>query len=202
VILVLATRNKGKVAEIGSALALPSLTFKSLNDFPDVPDVLEDGSSFLENALKKARSVSGYLNLPVLADDSGLEVDFLNGAPGIYSARFSGPTATEQQNYEKLLDLLTGVPEEKRTARFVCVLVFFESSGRWIKAEGFCEGRIALASLGDQGFGYDPVFYLPEFQKTMAQLPLETKNRISHRARALEKMRPHIIKALGLVNKD
>ena len=124
-ILVLATRNKGKVREIGSALAIPSLVFQSLNDFPDLPEVIEDGTSFLENALKKARTVSTSLNLPVLADDSGLEVDALQGAPGIYSARFSGPKATDQKNNEKLLTLLQGVPEEKRTARFVCVLVFY-----------------------------------------------------------------------------
>ena len=195
-ILVLATRNKGKAREIGASLAMPSLTFQSLNDFPELPDVIEDGASFQENALKKARTVSNSLNLPVLSDDSGLEVDFLNGAPGIYSARFSGPQATDQENNQKLLDLLKGVPEEKRTARFVCVLVFFDPSGQWVQTEGSCEGLIASAPAGDQGFGYDPVFYLPEFQKTMAQLPLESKNRISHRAKALEKMRPHLLSLL------
>ena len=122
-----------------------------------------------------------------------MEVDALQGAPGIYSARFSGLKATDQENNEKLLTLLQGIPEEKRTARFVCVLVFYEPSGQWVQTEGICQGRIAAAPRGDQGFGYDPVFYLPEFQKTMAQLPLETKNRISHRARALEKMRPHLL---------
>ncbi|MBI4767832.1 MAG: XTP/dITP diphosphatase [Deltaproteobacteria bacterium] len=181
-ILILATRNKGKVREIESALAMPSLTFQSLNDFPDLPEVIEDGDSFLENALKKARTVSESLNLPVLADDSGLEVDSLKGAPGVWSARFSGPAATDQQNNEKLLTLLQGLPEQKRTARFVCILVLYPPSGRWVRTEGTCQGRIALSPEGDQGFGYDPVFYLPEFQKTMAQLPLETKNRISHRA--------------------
>jgi XTP/dITP diphosphohydrolase len=193
VILVLATRNKGKIKEIENSLPIPSLAFQSLNDFPDLPEVIEDGSSFLENALRKARTVSLSLNLPVLADDSGLEVDVLKGAPGIYSARFSGLKATDQKNNEKLLTLLQGIPEEKRTARFVCVLVFYEPSGPWVQTEGLCEGLIAAAPSGDQGFGYDPVFYLPEFQKTMAQLPLETKNRISHRARALGKMRPHLL---------
>jgi XTP/dITP diphosphohydrolase len=192
-ILVLATRNKGKVREIGSALAIPFLTFQSLNDFPDLPEVIEDGATFLENALKKARTVSDSLNLPVLADDSGLEVDLLKGAPGVWSARFSGPRATDRENNEKLLTLLQGVPEEKRSARFVCVLVLYDPSGRWVRTEGTCEGRIAVAPAGDQGFGYDPVFYLPEFQKTMAQLPLEKKNQISHRAKALEKMRPFIL---------
>jgi XTP/dITP diphosphohydrolase len=190
--LVLATRNKGKVREIGSALAISSLTFQSLNDFPNLPEVIEDGSSFLENALKKARTVSKHLQLPVLADDSGLEVDILKGAPGILSARFSGLKATDQENNQKLLTLLQGVPEEKRTARFVCVLVLYEPSGQWVQTEGICEGLITLVPRGDQGFGYDPIFYLSEFQRTMAQLPLETKNQISHRARALEKMRPHL----------
>lgn len=195
-ILVLATRNKGKVREIGAALATPSLTFHSLNDFPHLPEIVEDGASFLENALKKARTISDSLHLPVLADDSGLAVDYLQGAPGIYSARFSGPAATDQQNNEKLLTLLQGVPEEKRTARFECVLVLYPPSGRWARTEGTCEGRIALAPAGDQGFGYDPVFFLPEFQKTMAQLPLETKNRISHRAKALVTMKPHLLSLL------
>ena len=195
-ILVLATRNKEKAREIEAALALPSLTFRSLMDFPDLPEVIEDGTSFLENALKKARTVSSSLNLPVLADDSGLEVDILKGAPGIRSARFSGPQATDQQNNEKLLTLLQGIPEDNRTARFVCVLVYYDPSGRWIQTEGTCQGRIALTSTGDQGFGYDPVFYLPEFERTMAQLPLETKNRISHRAKALERMRPHLLSLL------
>ncbi len=195
-ILVLATRNKGKAREIETALALPSLIFRSLIDYPDLPEVIEDGTSFLENALKKARAVSTRLNLPVLADDSGLEVDILKGAPGIRSARFSGPQATDQENNEKLLTLLQGIPEEKRTARFVCVLVFYDPSGRWLQTEGICQGRIALVPQGDQGFGYDPVFYLPELGKTMAQLPLETKNRISHRAKALERMRPHLLSLL------
>lgn len=195
-ILVLATRNKGKAREIETALALPSLIFRSLIDYPDLPEVIEDGTSFLENALKKARTVSTRLNLPVLADDSGLEVDILNGAPGIRSARFSGPLATDQENNKKLLTLLRGVPEEKRTARFVCVLVLYDPSGRWVQTEGTCRGRIALAPQGNQGFGYDPVFYLPELGNTMAQLPLETKNRISHRAKALERMRPNLLSLL------
>jgi XTP/dITP diphosphohydrolase len=192
-ILVLATRNNGKVREIGASLDIPSLTYKSLNDFQDLPEIIEDGSSFQENALKKAHTVSQSLNLSVLADDSGLTVDCLKGAPGIYSARFAGSRASDPENNEKLLALLQGVPEEKRTARFVCVLVFYEPSGRWFQTEGIWEGLIAPAPKGDQGFGYDPIFYLPELQKTVAQLPLKTKSRISHRAKALEKMRPFIL---------
>lgn len=195
-ILVLASKNQGKIREIETSLVIPALTYRSLNDFSDLPEVIEDGSSFLENALKKARTISESLHLPVLADDSGLAVDALQGAPGIYSARFAGERATDQENIEKLLFLLDKVPETKRTARFVCVLVLYLPSGEWFQAEGTCEGRIALAQEGDQGFGYDPVFYLPDFQKTMAQIPLETKNRISHRARALGKMRPHLLDLL------
>lgn len=195
-ILVLASKNQGKIREIETSLVIPALTYRSLNDFSDLPEVIEDGSSFLENALKKARTISESLHLPVLADDSGLAVDALQGAPGIYSARFAGERATDQENIEKLLFLLNKVPQTKRTARFVCVLVLYLPSGEWFQAEGTCEGRIALAQEGDQGFGYDPVFYLPDFQKTMAQIPLETKNRISHRARALEKVRPHLLDLL------
>lgn len=192
-ILVLASKNKGKIKEIKTSLVIPSLIVQSLNEFPDLPEVIEDGSSFLENALKKAQTISKALNLPVMADDSGLEVDALQGAPGIYSARFAGDQATDQQNNEKLLALLKGVPETRRTARFVCALVLYLPSGEWFQAQGVCEGSIALTPQGDQGFGYDPVFYLPEFQKTMAELPLETKNRISHRAKALENMKPRLL---------
>jgi XTP/dITP diphosphohydrolase len=195
-IFVLATKNQGKIREIKASLAIPSLHYRTLNDFPPLPDIIEDGASFLENALIKARTISKIVNLPVLADDSGLEVQALQGAPGIYSARFAGDQATDQQNNQKLLDLLKGVPEAGRTAGFVCVLVLYLPSGEWVHTEGRCEGRIAQAPAGEQGFGYDPVFYLPEFQKTMAQLPLEIKNRISHRSRALEKMRPHLLSLL------
>jgi XTP/dITP diphosphohydrolase len=191
--LVLASKNRGKIREIETSLLIPSLTYQSLNDFPDLPEIIEDGSSFLENALKKAQTISKNLNLPVLADDSGLEVDFLQGAPGIYSARFAGPQASDRENYEKLLALLQEVPETERQARFVCVLVLYRPSGDWIQAEGTCEGRITKAPRGWQGFGYDPVFFLPAFQKTMAELPLEVKNRISHRAKALEKIKPILL---------
>lgn len=191
-ILILATGNQGKVREIVTGLALPSLSYKSLNDFSGLPEIIEDGLSFLENALIKARTISRLLGLPVLADDSGLEVDFLKSQPGIYSARFAGPEATDRANNEKLLSLMREVPDEQRTARFVCVMVLTLPSGEWLQAEGVCRGLISRSPLGDQGFGYDPVFYLPDFQKTMAQLPLETKNKISHRARALEKIRPRL----------
>jgi XTP/dITP diphosphohydrolase len=195
-ILVLASKNQGKVREIETSLNLSVVTCKSLRDFPDLPDILEDGSSFLDNALKKARTIVETLKLPVLADDSGLEVDALQGAPGIFSARFAGPGATDQENNAKLLNLLQDVPDGRRTARFVCVLVLVRPSGEWCQTQGVCEGLIARHPKGDQGFGYDPVFFLPSFQKTMAEISLETKNRISHRAQALEKMKPHLVKLL------
>jgi len=191
-ILILATGNQGKVREIVTGLALPSLSYKSLNDFSGLPEIIEDGLSFLENALIKARTISRLLGLPVLADDSGLEVDCLKSQPGIYSARFAGPEATDRANNEKLLSLMREVPDDQRAARFVCVMVLTLPSGEWVQAEGVCRGLISRSPLGDQGFGYDPVFYLPDFQKTMAQLPLEAKNKISHRARALEKIRPYL----------
>jgi XTP/dITP diphosphohydrolase len=191
-ILVLATRNQGKIREIEKALALPGLEIRSLRDFPNLPEVVEDGRTFLENALKKARTCAEATDHPALADDSGLEVDCLNGAPGIYSARFSGAEATDESNNRKLLSLLEGIPEEKRTARFVCQMVLCPPQGKWIQTEGFCPGIIARAPRGEHGFGYDPVFYLPEFHKSMAELPLEEKNRISHRAQALRKIRSHL----------
>lgn len=188
-ILVLATRNEGKIREIMAALDLEGLVFRSLADYPELPEIEEDGDTFTENALKKARFVSRRLRLPALADDSGLMVDALDGAPGVFSARFSGPGATDRRNNEKLLSLLEGVQEEKRTARFVCSLIYCDPEGRTLETQGICEGRIALAPKGDHGFGYDPVFFLPEWGKTMAELPLEIKNRISHRGQALKKMR-------------
>ena len=191
-ILVLATNNPGKVREIEKTLNLPRLRIRSLRDFPELPEVMEDGQTFLENAFKKARACSRATGHAALADDSGLEVDFLDGAPGIYSARFSGDEATDEANNRKLLSLLAGVPQEKRSARFVCQMVLYLTDGTWIQTEGFCPGIIAAAPRGEQGFGYDPVFYLPELGRTMAELTLEEKNRISHRAQALEKIRAHL----------
>jgi XTP/dITP diphosphohydrolase len=195
-ILVLATTNQGKVREIEQALDLRRLDIRSLRDFPDLPEVVEDGRTFLENAFKKARSCAQATGCPALADDSGLEVDFLSGAPGIQSARFSGAGSTDEANNRKLLSLLEEVPEERRTARFVCQMVLYLPEGHWIQTEGFCRGVIARDPRGEHGFGYDPVFYLPEYRKTMAELPLEEKNRISHRARALEKLRVHLLRIL------
>jgi len=191
-LLVLATKNQGKIREIEKILRMPGLQFRSLLDYPDLPDIQEDGQTFLENAFKKAQDCAQATSRPTLADDSGLEVDYLSGAPGIYSARFFGAGATDEANNRKLLSLLEGIPEEKRTARFVCQMVLYLPEGTWIETEGFCPGIIARAPRGEHGFGYDPVFYLPEFNITMAELPLEEKNRISHRAQALREIRSHL----------
>jgi XTP/dITP diphosphohydrolase len=161
----------------------------SLLDFPDVPEIREDGQSYLENALQKARTVAAFTGEIALADDSGLEVDALEGAPGIYSARFAGPDATDAQNVQKLLETLKEVPSEKRGASFHCVLVFSRPDGGYEAFTGNWQGRIHNFPLGEGGFGYDPVFFLPDQGVTVAQLPPGEKNRLSHRAQAFAKLK-------------
>lgn len=182
--IVLATANKGKIREFSGLLEGVFGKIISLNDLETPPDVVEDGETFKENALKKARAIAAYSGLPALADDSGLVVDSLGGKPGIYSARYAGEGATDRDNIAKLLTELSGI--EDRNARFVCVLALVSPDGEEITAEGTCEGVILTEPRGEGGFGYDPVFYLPELGKTMAELPPEQKNRLSHRARAAE----------------
>lgn len=161
----------------------------SLYDFPDLPKIEEDGVTFLENALKKAKTISLVTGETTLADDSGLEVDYLGGSPGILSSRYSGEDATDEGNIRKLLDQLNGVPPEQRGASFRCVLVLYQPNG-WFKSfEGSLRGRISEVPMGNSGFGYDPVFYIPDRGLTVAQLPLKIKNRISHRAGATKKLK-------------
>lgn len=183
--MVIASRNQGKIREIRALLADLPVEILSLDDFEQIPELKEEGSTFQENAASKARAVTQYTGLPALADDSGLEVDYLGGAPGIYSARFAGIGATDDDNNRKLLKLLAGVPMEKRTARFVCVIAIATPDGQMYYSEGKCEGVIGFAAAGDGGFGYDPLFIVPQYGQTFAQLPLEIKNSISHRAQAL-----------------
>ena len=190
--LLIATKNAGKVKEIKAILKDFDMDIISLADLPNVPEVIEDGKTFFENAFKKAKEVSDATGMMVLSDDSGLEVDALNGAPGVYSARYSGESGDDKSNNEKLLKELKDVPENKRTARFKCVMVLYHPSGKWISAEGACEGRIALKPAGEGGFGYDPVFYLDKYGKTMAEIPAEEKNKISHRAKALNELKNNI----------
>lgn len=159
----------------------------SLVDFPGHPALIEDGQSFAENALKKARTMCEYTGLLTIADDSGLEVDYLDGAPGIYSARFAGEPKSDRRNNKKLLQLLAGVPWEKRTARFVCALAIVDPGGEEHVVLGTCEGYILEEPRGTGGFGYDPLFYYPPFKKSFAELDTEQKNQVSHRARAFAK---------------
>lgn len=161
----------------------------ALSGFPDNPDIEEDGKSFAENALKKARFYSKYFGKLTIADDSGLEVDVLKGAPGIFSARYAGKGASDRENNEKLLNEMRGVPPSKRRAKFKCVVAIVSPGGKEATVEGSCSGKIGFRGAGKKGFGYDPLFVLPQYGKTMAQLSLEEKDRISHRGKALRKLR-------------
>jgi XTP/dITP diphosphohydrolase len=197
--ILLATRNSGKIAELRAMLSDLDLEVLSLDEVPEAPEVAEDGATFRDNALKKAKAVADATGLMTLADDSGLEVDALNGSPGVYSARYAGDHADDMANNTKLLSELEGVPADRRSARFRCVIVVYHPSGRWIDLDGKCEGRIAGRPTGEQGFGYDPVFFLPGLGKTMAQLTPEEKNSLSHRGAAFKKLRkelPGFLKAL------
>jgi XTP/dITP diphosphohydrolase len=187
--IVLASRNRGKIEEIQTLLAESGVTLQSLDDYPNIPDIREDGNSFLDNALTKAKTIAKLTGETALADDSGLEVTALGGAPGIYSARYAGDSADDNKNILKLLSNLEGVPLEERVAAFRCILVLYRSDGHYYAFDGRWEGRIAEAPAGKGGFGYDPVFYLPEQGVTAAELPAEIKNRISHRAKAVEKLK-------------
>jgi XTP/dITP diphosphohydrolase len=169
----------------------------TLNDFQEVPETLEDGISFFDNALKKARAVAKYTGETALADDSGLEVDAIGGAPGVYSARYAGPGASDEDNNRKLLENLRDIPAEKRTAAFCCTLVLCRPDGRHHRFEGRWEGRIAEEPRGEGGFGYDPVFFLPEFSMTVAQMSPEMKNRLSHRAKAFRQLRDYLQELKG-----
>lgn len=187
--LILATRNKGKLKEIQVLLSDLDIDIMSLDEAENAPHVVEDGKTFMENAFKKAKVIAEATGIMALADDSGLEVDALDGAPGVYSARYSGEGASDASNNEKLLADLKGVSSGKRGAHFSCVIIVYHPSGQWISTEAKCEGEIAMNSLGDQGFGYDPVFYIPSIKRTMAQLSPEEKNSLSHRGKALEKLK-------------
>lgn len=187
--VVLATRNMGKVKEIKQILRGLNLDILTLNDFPEVPSIIEDGKTFKENAVKKARFVAEHLNMPSIADDSGLEVNAFNRRPGILSARYAGENATDEDNNRKLLKELNDIPPEKREACYRCVVALVFPSGEEETAEGSCNGFIALEPKGAGGFGYDTLFYIPEYGMTMAELPPEIKNRISHRGKAFAKLK-------------
>ncbi len=195
--LIVATRNKGKLKEIKEIMRdfpfeVISMEAVGLND-----DIEENGSTFEENAMIKAREVSGLTGEMVMADDSGLEVDYLNGAPGIYSARFAGPGASDKDKNMKLLGLLEGVPFEKRRARFVCAIAVVFPDGRSFVVRGVCEGIIGYEEKGENGFGYDPLFFVPEFNMTSAEMEPDEKHKISHRGKALRLMTEELKKYLS-----
>jgi len=184
--LVLASRNKGKLKELQSLLAGKGVEVLCLDDFQGIPEIRETGTSFRENAVIKAKEASRLTGNLCLADDSGLEVDFLDGAPGVYSSRFAGMEKDDAANNRKLLKLLEGIPAERRTARFRCVIAIASPEGRVETVEGICEGIIGTQPKGTNGFGYDPLFIVAGQGYTMAELAPEVKNRISHRAKALK----------------
>jgi XTP/dITP diphosphohydrolase len=197
--ILIATSNSGKLREIKELLKDLPAEFLSINDFPDTPEVEEDGYSYTENALKKAAVYSSHTSLPTIAEDSGLEVEALNGMPGMLSARYAGFNASDAERIAKLLREMNGIPEEKRRARYVCSAVFATPEGERYISEGKVEGIILTQPRGTAGFGYDPVFFVPEYKMTMAELPLEIKNKISHRARAILPLKDKI---LNYVNKS
>jgi len=194
--VLIATRNKGKLREYAHLLSDLAVEWVTLDDLAIAEDVAETGATFEENARLKAATYARLSGLLTLADDSGLEVDALGGAPGVYSARYAGPGASDEDRYRLLLHHLSGIPEDRRTARFKCVAAVCTPAGDMHTAEGVCEGRITHTPSGDHGFGYDPVFLVLERGVTMAQLPPEEKNRISHRARALAAIHPALIRLI------
>jgi XTP/dITP diphosphohydrolase len=192
--LVIATRNPGKTVEIRELLADFPINIKNLADFGPIPPVEEDGETFDDNAYKKSSFVSKVLGLPALADDSGLVVEALGGAPGIYSARYAGDNATDEQRFTKLLEEMKG--RTNRKAAFECVISIAVPSGPALTYEARCEGLIAEKPAGKNGFGYDPIFYYPPLKKTFGQLTREQKSWVSHRGRALRELREEFDKVL------
>ena len=183
--ILLASRNPDKLKEVSRKVEPFGFELLSASDFPDLPEIEEDGETLKANAQKKALILHRLTNLPTLADDTGLEVEAMGGRPGVYSSRFAGPGATYADNVEKLLRDMEGVPQEKRQARFRCVLAYVDA-GKTQYFEGIIDGFIAEKASGQRGFGYDPIFYVPDEKMTFAELTLERKNQISHRGRALD----------------
>ncbi|PIE67376.1 MAG: Non-canonical purine NTP pyrophosphatase [Deltaproteobacteria bacterium] len=197
-ILVIATRNKGKSAEIKALLAPFPVLIKDLDDFGPIPEVIEDGDTFEENAYKKASFTARVLGYPALSDDSGLVVDALNGAPGVHSARWAGPAASDTQRCEKLLTELEG--KSDRRAAFECVISIAVPTGPALTYEDRCEGIITLEPAGENGFGYDPVFFFPALNKTFAQLSRAEKSQVSHRGKALQQIQNEFDKVLTWID--
>ena len=193
--IVLATHNHDKEIELQHSLRGLDVDICSLSEYPDIGEIEETGTTLLENSLLKAHTVHDRTGLPAIADDTGLEIDALDGAPGVYSARFAGPDATYEDNINKLLSVMEDVSDDMRSARFRTVISFVdEVQELW--TEGFIEGRITEDPRGNMGFGYDPVFYVPRLEKTFAELSTAEKNKISHRGLALQKLRKILINVL------
>jgi len=192
---VLASNNKGKLREFNDMFSSMSIAVLPQADF-NIEEIEETGLSFVENAILKARNAALHSGLPAIADDSGIEVDALKGAPGIYSARYAGAGASDLENLNKLLQALEGVPAEKRTARFQCLLVYMrhENDPTPVICQGTWEGKILEAPQGENGFGYDPVFFVPDYNCSSAELTREVKNSLSHRAKALKLLASQLVK--------
>jgi len=185
--IVIASSNKNKILEIRDKFSsISGIEIISLSEYSNIPEIVEDADSFKGNALKKARIIRDFTGEISLADDSGLVVDALNGEPGVFSARYGGENLSDIDRYKLLLEKMTGVADGDRSARFVCAIAMALPDGREFVTEGGCEGVISREPSGGNGFGYDPVFYIPELKATMAEINLSEKNRISHRAKALE----------------
>jgi XTP/dITP diphosphohydrolase len=191
--IVLASRNPKKLREMATLLAFPGWKWLSVAELDGIPEVEETGTTFAENSALKACTVARAAGMWAVADDSGIEVEYLQGAPGVYSARYAGPDATDKANCDKLLEELAGVPPEKRGARFVCHLTLADPEGK-VRAttEGFCRGVIVQGERGGEGFGYDPLFLLPEYHRTFGELSPNVKRVLSHRARAAARLSPYL----------
>jgi len=191
--IIFATSNEGKMREIRQILNTPDIQVQSLGDAGITAEIIEDGKSFEENAIIKAKAVCELTKKVVLADDSGLEVDYLNKEPGIYSARYMGEDTSYRIKNQNIIDRLKNAPDEKRTARFVCVIAAAFPDGEILTARGTVEGIIGYQERGENGFGYDPIFYLPEHKCSMAELSMELKNQLSHRGKALRKIKAELM---------
>tara|TARA_B100002049_G_scaffold204182_1_gene163682 strand:- start:342 stop:932 length:591 start_codon:yes stop_codon:yes gene_type:complete len=193
--IILATHNRDKEKELQNSLLGINVEICSLFDFPEIGDIEETGTTLLENSLLKARTVFDITGIPTIADDTGLEVDFLDGAPGVYSARYAGNNVSYQDNVNKLLIELDGVPRENRKAKFRTVVTYIDKNDE-LWTEGHIDGKISESIIGDGGFGYDPIFFVPHIGKTFAELSSAEKNKISHRGIALQKLRKILINVL------
>ena len=188
--LLLATRNKDKVSELHSLLVDADCQLLTLDEFPQIGETVEDGETLEENAVKKARQSFQVANIPTIADDSGLEVYYLNNEPGVYSSRYAGSGATYSDNCKKLLEKLRGVPPRRRAARFRCVIAFMPTDGVVQAVEGICQGVITETPRGENGFGYDPIFLPNGYSETLAEMDRALKNTLSHRGKAIQNIRP------------